>query len=149
MITSGIYAVVLRECKECIREWKNEHGGPLPIQYGDHVNHCWNYGGERVQELIQVLMMEEDEDDTSIRLEYDLMVENVGERQANRTRIGNTIREMREKRELSVRQLAEIAGISYSNLSNIENGRYNVSIDILSRVCAALGCELTIIEREE
>lgn len=67
----------------------------------------------------------------------------------HRESIGNTIQEMREKRELSVRQLAEIAGISYSNLSNIENGRYNVSIDILSRVCAALGCKLTIIEREE
>ena len=66
----------------------------------------------------------------------------------HRKRIGNTIREIRAKKELSVRQLAQIAGISYSNLSNIENGRYNVSIDILSRVCAALGCELTIIERE-
>lgn len=64
----------------------------------------------------------------------------------HRKRIGSLVREARERKAYTLRELADICGINYANLSAIENGRYNVSIDILGRVCDALGCKIDITE---
>ena len=40
-----------------------------------------------------------------------------------------------------------MSGVIYSNLSKIENGRYNVSVDILGKIADALGVELTFTEK--
>lgn len=66
----------------------------------------------------------------------------------HRQQIGSKIQELRVQRGLSVRQLAEMSGVIYSNISKIENGRYNVSVDILGKIADALGVELTMIEKE-
>jgi transcriptional regulator with XRE-family HTH domain len=66
----------------------------------------------------------------------------------HRQQIGSKIQELRVLRGLSVRQLAEMSGVIYSNISKIENGRYNVSVDILGKIADALGVELTMIEKE-
>lgn len=65
----------------------------------------------------------------------------------HRQQIGSKIQELRVQRGLSVRQLAEMSGVIYSNISKIENGRYNVSVDILGKIADALGVELTMIEK--
>lgn len=62
----------------------------------------------------------------------------------NRTTIGLQIAEARKKRGLTQAQLAELAGIDRANIGKIETGKYNVSIDILSRVCNAMECEIII-----
>lgn len=62
----------------------------------------------------------------------------------NRTTIGLQIAESRKKRGLTQDQLAKLAGIDRANIGKIETGKYNVSIDILSRVCNAMGCEIKI-----
>lgn len=54
--------------------------------------------------------------------------------------------ELRNKRGLSIRQLAAQCGVASSNIGKIERGRYNVSVDILGRVCDALGARLKIEE---
>lgn len=61
-----------------------------------------------------------------------------------RKSIGRQINTIRLKLGLSVRQLADICGVNYVNISKIENGRYNVSIDILSKICSAMGTEIKI-----
>ena len=66
---------------------------------------------------------------------------------SHRIAIGQRIAEIRKSKGLSLRQLSEICGVTYQNITKIENGRYNVSIDILGKVCAALGCEIKIEER--
>ena len=43
--------------------------------------------------------------------------------------------------------MAELSGISFANIGKIERGAYNVSIDILSKVCKALDAEVTITEK--
>lgn len=64
----------------------------------------------------------------------------------NRQKIGSAIAIFRKKRGLTIRELADKCNVTYSNISKLENGSYNVSIDILSRICNALGVEITILE---
>ena len=46
--------------------------------------------------------------------------------------VGKILADKRNETELSVRALAELAKVSYQNITKIENGKYNVSIDKLS-----------------
>lgn len=63
----------------------------------------------------------------------------------NRLRIGRQIRLARIGKNLTVRQLAELSGVPFQNITKIENGKYNVSIDILGKLCHALGMRLDLI----
>ena len=64
----------------------------------------------------------------------------------HRERIGASIRRLRTEKGMSLRELAEKSGVNHSNIVKIEAGRYNVSIDILNRICDALGAEIDIKE---
>lgn len=64
----------------------------------------------------------------------------------NREYIGKRIAEIRQAKGLSIRQLAEACGVNFANIYKIENGKYNVSIDILGKICEALGCRIDLIE---
>lgn len=64
-----------------------------------------------------------------------------------RERIGELLAQKRNEVGLSVRETAELSGVSYQNITKIENGKYNVSIDILSKITDALNCKLTIIDK--
>ena len=66
------------------------------------------------------------------------------EKIANRQRIGSIVAEIRKSKGLSLEIVSKEAGIDLSNLSKIERGKYNVGIDILYKVCKALGVELKI-----
>lgn len=65
----------------------------------------------------------------------------------DRERIGKLIAKKRNEVGLSTRELAVLCGIDPSNINKIENGKYNVSIDILSKITNALGCEIDIKEK--
>lgn len=62
----------------------------------------------------------------------------------NREYIGERIAEIRQAKGLSIRQLAEASGVNFANIYKIENGKYNVSIDILGKICDALGYHVDI-----
>lgn len=70
------------------------------------------------------------------------------DRTKHRVEIGRQLAELRKRRGLSTRQLAELCGVNYSNIGKIERGAYNVSIDILGKVCDALGAKLVIVPTE-
>jgi len=63
---------------------------------------------------------------------------------SHRTRIGEKIKELRTEKGLSIRQLADSCGVGYQNLTKIENSKYNVSIDILSKILKSLDAQLNI-----
>ena len=63
---------------------------------------------------------------------------------SNREYIGKRIAEIRKAKGMSIRQLADASGVNFANIYKIENGKYNVSIDILNKICLALGVELKI-----
>lgn len=47
----------------------------------------------------------------------------------------------------SIRQLANMSGVNFANIYKIENGKYNVSIDILGKIADALGCKIDFVEK--
>lgn len=64
----------------------------------------------------------------------------------NREYIGKRLSEIRQAKGLSIRQLAEACGVNFANIYKIENGKYNVSIDILGKICESLNCRIDIVE---
>lgn len=69
-----------------------------------------------------------------------------GDRQGERARIGERIRQIRHERGIEARDLAGLAGIDAANLSRIENGKYSVGLDILSKIATALGKKIDLVE---
>ena len=71
-----------------------------------------------------------------------------GDRKSERVRIGKRIREIREKKGIEARDLAKSANIDAANLSRIEQGKYSVGIDILSKLAFVLGCHIDIVPNQ-
>ncbi|WP_165157895.1 helix-turn-helix domain-containing protein [Parabacteroides sp. ZJ-118] len=63
----------------------------------------------------------------------------------SRERIGTRIANIRKEKGYTVRRLAEIANIRPATISNVENGKFSVGIDILARICDALEVKIEII----
>lgn len=63
----------------------------------------------------------------------------------DRIRIGQRIRELRTQQGLTQRELAQLAEITQPNLVNIENGRYSVKLDTLTKIAEALNSKVEII----
>lgn len=74
---------------------------------------------------------------------YYLGLDKVGER----TRIGSRIKEIREKKGMEAKRLAEIADIDAANLCRIEQGKYSVGLDVLSKIANALGAKVELVEQ--
>jgi transcriptional regulator with XRE-family HTH domain len=62
-----------------------------------------------------------------------------------RRQFGRRLREARIAAELTLAELAERTGTQRSNISEIENGLRNVTIETMSKLAAAVGLELKIL----
>lgn len=71
-----------------------------------------------------------------------------GNRQRERVRIGQRIRDLREKKRMEARDLALLTGIDAANLSRIEQGKYSTGVDILSRIAMVLDAHLDLIPNQ-
>jgi transcriptional regulator with XRE-family HTH domain len=58
-------------------------------------------------------------------------------------KIGGTIVRLRREKGYSQEAFANEAGIDRRYMSDIENGKRNISIDILDRVCNKLGIKIS------
>lgn len=63
----------------------------------------------------------------------------------NETDIHELIKARRQKLKLTQAAAAKRAGVTASRWSDIEHGRYRLTIDSARRIATALGCELQII----
>lgn len=63
-----------------------------------------------------------------------------------RLKMGESIRQIREKKGYNQEQLAERMHISRSTISKIESGKFNCSIDYLSKFSVALGFNIVLEE---
>lgn len=61
-----------------------------------------------------------------------------------RKRIGENIKALRQERGYSIRQLAELTGLTHSHIVRIEAGRYNVGIDTLEKLFTKLDAKIVI-----
>lgn len=66
-----------------------------------------------------------------------------------REEIGAELQTIRVQKGLTVRELGEMCGMQHSSIVKIENGKYNVSVDILGKVAEALGYRLTFERRTD
>ena len=64
-----------------------------------------------------------------------------------RIKIGETIREIREKRGYNQEQLAEIMKISRTTISKIENGKFAISIDYLVKFGWYLNFDIDFVDK--
>lgn len=63
-----------------------------------------------------------------------------------RIKVGETLKEMREKKGYSQDELAEAMNINRSTISKIENGKFNLSLDYLSKFSWFLEFEFQLKE---
>ena len=63
-----------------------------------------------------------------------------------RLKMGQNIREIREKRGYSQDELAEIMEVNRSTISKIENGKFSFSIDYLSKFSWFLDFDFSLVD---
>lgn len=66
----------------------------------------------------------------------------------NRTEFGTKIKELRQNAALTLKELSEASGVSITNISKIERGVYNPSLEIMNKILDALNCCIEIIEKK-
>ncbi len=64
-----------------------------------------------------------------------------------REEIVRQLREARRSEGMTQEHLAELVGTKKSNISRLESGRYNPSLDFLVKVADGLGKEITVCVR--
>ena len=67
------------------------------------------------------------------------------DRSEERARIGAKIRHFRESKGMEAKQLAMLTNIDAANLSRIEQGKYSVGFDILTKIASALGVKVDLV----
>ena len=58
--------------------------------------------------------------------------------------LGMRIRALREKQGLTQQELADLSGTQKSNISRLESGTYNPTLDFLSKVASSMGRKVSI-----
>ena len=66
-----------------------------------------------------------------------------------RQEIAAQLRQVRKEQGMTQERLAEKVGTRKSNISRLESGRYNPSLDFLEKVAGGLGREIEVKSREE
>ena len=67
----------------------------------------------------------------------------------NKEQIGMRISELRKERGMTQEELAEASRVDRTNISKIESGVYNVSMDILAKIATVLECTVDITSFDE
>ena len=60
------------------------------------------------------------------------------DKQTLREVIGLRIKRAREKKGLTIRQLADMSGVPYTNISLIESGKKNATLDTIEKLITPL-----------
>lgn len=69
----------------------------------------------------------------------------MNDRDKERERIGNRIKELRKEQDVDAKTLAQRVGIDAGNLSRIEQGKFSVGLDILNKIASALNMRVDFV----
>lgn len=69
----------------------------------------------------------------------------INDRDKERERIGNRIKELRKEQDIDAKTLAQKVGIDAGNLSRIEQGKFSVGIDILNKIASVLKMKIDFV----
>jgi len=64
-------------------------------------------------------------------------------------RFGEAVKRQRQKLDLTQQEVADLANLSRSYISEIENGKENISLENAEKIAVALQCQLTYLLRDE
>lgn len=67
-------------------------------------------------------------------------------RDMERERLGKQIRQIREEEKIEAKKLAELSGVDAANICRIEQGKYSVGFDVLSKIANALGYRVELVK---
>ena len=67
-----------------------------------------------------------------------------GKMESPRESVVRQLKEVRKGKGMTQQELAELVGTKKSNISRLESGRYNPSLDFLERVAGGLGREIEV-----
>ena len=73
----------------------------------------------------------------------------INDRDKERERIGERIKELRKEQNIDAKTLAKRIGIDAGNLSRIEQGKFSVGVDILNKIASALNMRLDFIPQNQ
>jgi transcriptional regulator with XRE-family HTH domain len=62
--------------------------------------------------------------------------------------LGNILRERRKLAKITQRDLAELSGLAVHTLSDVESGKGNPTLEVLSKLCVVLGLEIQLQPRQ-
>ena len=62
-----------------------------------------------------------------------------------RREVAHQLKEVRKSEGMTQQKLADLVGTQKSNISRLESGRYNPSLDFLMKVASGLGKEIQVI----
>lgn len=119
---------------------------PIKNEEKDYIEECFaysfqkNYSQDRGDMVYRVLC-----DMFSVcNFTYDL-----SEKEIERKRIGQKIKEIRQQKNYEAKYVAKMAGIDAANLCRIEQGKYSVGFDVLYRIAEVLGLRIDLVENEK
>lgn len=62
---------------------------------------------------------------------------------------GEVLKAERIKRDISIRQLADMAGVNKTTIQRIEKGEVSPSIEVFERILGAMSLQMAIINESE
>lgn len=62
-----------------------------------------------------------------------------------RARLGEELFQLRREKGLSLRQLAELSGVSWMTIHRMESGQHGTSTEVFDKVLSAMGARLEIV----
>ena len=63
--------------------------------------------------------------------------------------LGRAITDAMKAKGISQQKMSELTGINKCTLSEVMNGKRNTTIDVVSRICDALDCDIYLLTNEE
>ena len=72
----------------------------------------------------------------------------ITDRDKERERIGNRIKELRKEQNMDAKSLAQKIGIDAGNLSRIEQGKFSVGLDILNKIASVLNMKIDFVPQK-
>ena len=64
------------------------------------------------------------------------------------TELGHAIRNRRKLAKITQTDLADLSGLSVHTLSDLESGKGNPTLEVLSKLCHVMGVEIQLVPRK-
>lgn len=64
-----------------------------------------------------------------------------------RVQLGKSFRDMRKKKRITLKELADVSGVNFVSIARFETGERGLQTESIIKLCIALGIELRITKK--